>query len=184
MELYPKYEVSTEGRIRNSITHHIYSQRLRKDGYLDFDMIINGKRKKMLVHRLVAMCYLNNPYNLPEVNHKNKIKTDNRPENLEWVTRQQNTNHRNQDIKTQQKMQERGKQLGDLNHRTKGISVMQYDLNNNLIEIFPSLISAEKKVGINRKYIRACIKGQRNTAGGYIWKLYEGSTTIPGGSRV
>ena len=51
-------------------------------------MIINGKRKKMLVHRLVAMCYLNNPYNLSEVNHKNKIKTDNRPENLEWVTRQ------------------------------------------------------------------------------------------------
>lgn len=89
MELYPKYQVSTEGKIRNTETHQIYAQWLGKDGYLRMEMWLDGKKKGMLVHRMVTLCYLENPLNLPEVNHKNKIKSDNRVENLEWVTRQE-----------------------------------------------------------------------------------------------
>lgn len=170
MELYPKYEVSTEGRIRNSTTHYIYSQRLRKDGYLDFDFFFEGKKGKKLVHRMVAMCYLDNPLNLPEVNHKNKIKTDNRVENLEWVSREQNMSHRNQDFEIQQKMKENGKRLAELNLKTTAKPVSCYDLDGNLIKQYPSLISAEKGSGVNRKYIRACLKGDRKTAGNMIWK--------------
>lgn len=184
MELYPKYEISTEGRIRNSKTHYIYSQRLRSDGYLDIDIRENGERKKMLVHRLVASCYLDNPNNLPEVNHKNKIKTDNRVENLEWVSRKQNMEHRNQDEKIKNQMQESGKRLAELNLRTKAKSVIQFDLSGNLMKIYPSLISAERETGTNRKYIRACLKGERQSANNYMWKSVEGSTTIPAGSKA
>lgn len=179
MELYPKYEVSTEGRVRNAETHRIYSQWLDRGGYLRMEMWLgNGKRIKMAVHRVVAMCYLDNPLNLPEVNHKNKIKTDNRPENLEWVTRQQNMDHRNADEAIQQQMHESGLRLKEWNLKHTAKPVASYDLDGNLIKIYPSLISAEREAGINRKYIRACLKGERQTAGGRIWKKVEGSTTI------
>lgn len=180
MELYPKYEVSTEGHIRNSVTHHIYSQRLRTDGYLDFNFWFEGKKTQKLVHRMVATCYLDNPLKLPEVNHKNKIKTDNRVENLEWVSRQQNIEHRNADSKIQNKMKERGMCLAKLNLETKAKPVSCYDLEGNLVMSYPSLISAERETGINRKYIRACLNGERQTAGKMFWKAnIVSSTAIP-----
>lgn len=54
---------------------------------------IGVKPTALYVHRLVAAAYIPNPNNLPEVNHKNLNKQDNRVENLEWVTRQENCNH-------------------------------------------------------------------------------------------
>ena len=51
------------------------------------------KRKGYKIHRLVAQAYIPNPLNLPEINHKNGNKGDNRVENLEWCTRKENLEH-------------------------------------------------------------------------------------------
>jgi hypothetical protein len=64
-----------------------------KDGYNKVGLFSNGERTWYRVHRLVAECYLPNPNGYLQVNHINGIKTDNRLENLEWVSHSQNIIH-------------------------------------------------------------------------------------------
>jgi len=66
---------------------------LSRSGYLTVATLTNGKRPKVFVHRLIAMCFVAGYKPGLTVNHINGIKTDNRPENLEWVTLAQNTKH-------------------------------------------------------------------------------------------
>ena len=88
---FPNYEVSNFGRIRTPkmVKTPVYD----KDGYYQTTFFNNGKRKTMKIHRLVAKEFIPNPLNLPQINHKNGIKTDNYIENLEWCTVKENNKH-------------------------------------------------------------------------------------------
>lgn len=93
-EPYNSYAVSDLGEIKNIKTGRILSQHLRpNDGYLQVTLWNNGKGKSFPVHRLVALNFLDNTDNKRDVNHKNGIKTDNRLENLEFVTPSENNYH-------------------------------------------------------------------------------------------
>ena len=70
-----------------------------KDGYLQVNLWVNGKGYGKKVHRLVAETFIPNPEKKLQVNHINGIKTDNRIENLEWVTASENQLHRTHILK-------------------------------------------------------------------------------------
>ena len=95
---YPNYEVSNKGKVRRLkglSCRETRNLKLRPNGkgYLRVSLSRESKTKDFYVHRLVAILFLDNPLNKPEVNHKNKNKSDNTPENLEWTTSQENNEH-------------------------------------------------------------------------------------------
>lgn len=89
-----KYWVSNLGKVRGlfrgkvKILKHNFVR-----GYDSALLTKDGIRKRFTVHRLLAMAFIPNPENKPQVNHKNCIKSDNRVDNLEWVTRVENAKH-------------------------------------------------------------------------------------------
>ena len=64
-----------------------------KNGYQSIDLRIDKKHFRYLLHRLVAECFIPNPENKPEVNHKDGDKTNNHISNLEWMTKAENVEH-------------------------------------------------------------------------------------------
>ena len=90
-----QYEVSSYGRVR-SLDRYDRMNRFWKGrilnlhtgtgGYLFVGLSSNGNEKNYLVHRMVAQAFIPNPDNLPQVNHKDEDKSNNRVDNLEWCT--------------------------------------------------------------------------------------------------
>jgi hypothetical protein len=85
------YEVSDLGRVRNG--QRVLKLTTTPSGYLKVELPVDGKRKTILVHRLVAQAFIPNPEQLPQVNHQNHKRDDNRVVNLEWVTASENSSH-------------------------------------------------------------------------------------------
>ena len=90
----PRYQVSNLGRIKGIDGRILKSSvKGRARVYLGLILVDKGIQYARYIHRLVAISHCPNPNNLPEVNHINCNRLDNRSENLEWVSRQQNMDH-------------------------------------------------------------------------------------------
>lgn len=87
------YKISNFGNVLSVKNNKLRAIHLDKDGYCRVMLCKNGRKKSSIVHRLVANAFIPNLENKPQVNHKNGIKTDNRLENLEWVTNSENMKH-------------------------------------------------------------------------------------------
>ncbi|CAL5996697.1 HNH_endonuclease [Hexamita inflata] len=90
---FPKYEINQSGQVRNIKTQRILKPCDNGQQIQDYQFVkLNGK--KQYLHRLVCKAFLGNDYNLPCVDHKNHIKTDNRLENLRYISVADNLKNR------------------------------------------------------------------------------------------
>lgn len=169
------YQVSNHGRVRSldrMVNAKLGSKCLKKgrilvpqpleDGYVQVRLCINGKIRFYRIHQLVALCFLVNPkpeeYNV--INHKDEVKTNNIPENLEWCSVKYNNNYGSKQQRVSKKMTN-----GKLSK-----AVIQCDLSGNKIQEWPSMSEAQRQLSISNSKITLCCKGKRKKAGGFIWK--------------
>lgn len=172
------YQISNLGRVRSlerTITYSpskaypngrnmVLKQRVLKPctdkkGYEFVQLFINNKFRSKKVHRLVAEVFIPNPNNLPQVNHKDEVKNNNKVTNLEWCSAAYNVNYGVGKYK---------KTLG------KRIPVVQYTIDNVLVREYESATAAAKSLnksqGSSRQILQAC-RGKHNTTFGYKWKF-------------
>ena len=90
---FESYVVTPQGEVINTRTGRVLKQDDNRTGYKRVTLSEGGKLKRFFVHRLVAIHYIPNPYNLKEVNHINGDKSDNGLENLEWCSSSGNKRH-------------------------------------------------------------------------------------------
>lgn len=154
-----RYFVTSAGAVYNVRGRKLRPTLMRSSGYLHIKLLYTtGGYKDKLVHRLVAEAYLPNPDFLPEVNHKNGDKTDNRVENLEWVDRSENMRHAYRN---------------GLHSHQKSVEAYTYD--GRLVKTFKSVNEAAAYCGVNyNSGISHCLRGRARTAHGYVWKYAPG----------
>jgi len=116
---YPNYLIYRDGRIwskprKGRVTGRYMTHFLNSHGYYYVQLTEKSKRKTISVHRLLAIHFIPNPHNYREVDHINRIRTDNRLENLRWVTPSMNSNN-----------------LGEYKTNTSGHKYIYYRKENN-----------------------------------------------------
>lgn len=170
-----KYQVSNLGNVKGveRYVRHRYGIRVVKEkilslvkdknGYLIATLSKNDNEKKCKVHRLVAQAFIPNPDNLPQVNHKDEDKTNNRVDNLEWCSGDYNSNYGTRNERAAK---------SKINHPLFSKAVLCVETG----VIYPSAKEIQRELGYcTVSSICQCCLGKKyyHTAYGYHWKYVE-----------
>lgn len=142
------------------IKGHVLKQYRTPNGYMYVTLKVNGKLVNLKVHRIIASCFLPNPDNLPQVNHKNCVRTDNLVENLEWCSRGYNIEYRE-------------KYGAACNSPVIAINLNTYEASR-----FPSQMEAARQLGAKQSAINGVLKGRRYKSTHGYWFTYANENTV------
>lgn len=150
---FENYQVSNFGRVKSFAkkTPKILTTNANDGiGYVRVQLYKNKQRAFFRIHRLVAMAFIPNPENKPEINHKNGIKKDNRVENLEWATYSENENH--------------ARKYLDKKSYTRKIQCVETGV------VYESLTQAAKQLGTAVNCIHRALNNKRKTYKKLHWR--------------
>ena len=174
------YQVSNLGRVRSvdrdvycevspNKLQHIYGKVLKQGtnhkGYPIVYLSKDGKQKTITVHRLVALTFIENPLNLPQVNHIDGNKTNNNVSNLEWCDNSYNQIHAH---KTG--LFPKYEDIVGWGRPARPVAMLDFN-TKEVLRTFETLASVKRETGINQFNVRSVCLGLRNHAGGYDWKF-------------
>lgn len=161
------YQVSNYGNVKSvarkiissnnrtvSIKERYLKPHINPSGHKQAVLFKNGKDNRLYIHRLVATIFVENPNNLPFVNHKDQNPNNNVYTNLEWCTPGYNATYADA-------VEKRAK--------AKSKCIIQYDKNNNFIREWDSAAKAGKALNLHDGDIGRCCKGMLKTVGGFKW---------------
>ncbi len=170
------YEVSNLGRVRGldrldslgrEVKGCIRKLGTDKDGYKQVCLTKDRKQKLCKVHRLVSVAFIGDPEGM-QVNHIDEDKTNNRVDNLEYVTAMQNTHHGTGILRRVEAFKRSMKTCRP---------VLQIDPDGTIINRYDSAKRAGESVGTASTSISACCRGKRKTAAGFRWE-YENKEAL------
>ncbi len=161
---YPNYSVSNFGNVKNNTTNKIMRQNVR-GGYSKISLKNGNKKSSCNVHRLVALAFIHNPENKRTVNHKDKNKCNNKLENLEWMTHEEQSQHRSIGLDLKPNINK---------------PIYRLSKNDEILDFFNSIEYAGKwavennlttNIHNGRNAIGNCLNGLTKTAYNYKWKF-------------
>lgn len=146
---YPYYKAYKNGTIFSIKSNKVLKPRIDKNGYHKVILYNEKGPKEFRLHRLIAECFIENPNNLPLVNHKDENKQNNDVNNLEWCTVLYNNNYGNRNEKiAKAKLDKHGKEVLQI-----------YNIDDYKITIvYPSLRSASRRTKYSRSSIKNAIE--------------------------
>lgn len=153
-----KYRISSNGNCFSIKYNKIMSPHITNSGYYQINLYKDGKPIPKLIHRLVAEAFLDNPDNLPEVNHKDENKLNNAVSNLEYCDRKYNQNYGTRTEKQKNKCSK---------------PILQIK-NGKIIREWESITQVENECGYKSSGIVKCCKlNNYSKYKGYTWRYKD-----------